>query len=146
MSWKVKSRAAYQGAEVDTEGFLIGRGARNNSAVEDTLDNKMHVPAGLSQPDQGLGMAGNPYSIADSLEEVLTNVLEELRGKLEKWASQGALTSGCPCQWRHLECGWRVWRKTEVTGGQGGHVHDYILFLAFVNTFLLGVLFRGLTA
>ena len=103
-----KPRAAYQGAEVDAEAFHSVRAARNNFAVEDTLDNKMHVPAGLSQPDQGLGMAGNPYSVADSLEEVLTNVLEELRGKLEKWASEGALTSGCPaCQWRHLEGGWR---------------------------------------
>ena len=102
-----KSRAAYQGAEVDAEGFLIVRAARNNVAVEDTLDDKMHVSAGLSQPYQGLGVAGNPYSIADILEDVLTNELEELHGKLEKWASEGALTSGCPCQWRHLEGGWR---------------------------------------
>ena len=130
-------RAAYQGAEVDAQASIILRAARNNFAVENTLGNRIHALASLPQPDQIPGMVGKPYSIPAIFEDGLANKMQELSGKLEKWAFGGRSKSGGPaCQWRHLEGGWGKFGGRQVTGGQGGHVHDLILFLAFVDTYL----------
>ena len=101
---------------MDAEASRIVRHACKNLAVEDTLDSKMHLPASQSQPDQSQGMAGKPLSIDDVLEDGLTNELEELHGKLEKWAFLGRSTSAFP--W-HLAQTW-AFGVTSTKGNPAG--------------------------